>query len=168
MASERGLGVPQAVREIMTEGNARVMNLDLYDMANTKLLAQQEWMMTCTDGRTPPADPSVITHPRPFGAFTRKLRLFVQEEPVISLPFAIRGMTSLGAEFLGVPDRGLIREGFHADIAVFDEERIRDRATYEDPRQYSEGTVHVLVNGEFAVRDGRATGAMAGRGLRRR
>lgn len=168
VAAERDVPAPQAVREIMAEGNARVMNLDLYDMENTRLLARQEWMMTCTDGRTPPVDPSLLVHPRPFGAFTRKLRLFVYDEPVITLPFAVRGMTSLAAAFMGVPDRGVIREGAHADVAVFDEPRIRDRATYEDPRQYSEGTVHVLVNGVFAVRDGRATGALPGRGLRRR
>jgi N-acyl-D-amino-acid deacylase len=160
------LPVPATVRRILAEGNASVMNLDLYDMENTRYLAQQEWMMTCTDGRTPVFGEG-ITHPRPYGAFTRKLRLFVYEEDIISLPFAIRGMTSLAASFLGISDRGLIKEGFYADIAVFDETRIRDRATYENPHQYSEGTVHVLVNGQFAFRDGAPMGILPGRPIPR-
>ncbi len=86
---------------------------------------------------------------------------------MISMPFAVRGMTSLGATFLGIQDRGLIREGFYADIAVFDEPAMTDRATYDDPHQYSEGTVHVLVNGTFAVRDGVVTGELAGRPIPR-
>lgn len=76
-------------------------------------------------------------------------------------------MTSLGASFLGIPDRGLIKEGFYADIAVFDEARIRDEATFEDPHQHSEGTVHVLVNGVFAFRDGKPTGILVGRPIKR-
>ncbi len=158
------LPVPVAVRRILREGNAAVMNLELYDIENTRFLARQPWMMTCTDGRTP-APGQEITHPRPFGAFTRKLRLFVLDEPVITMPFAIRSMTGLAADFLGIPDRGYLRPGMYADVAVLDPERIRDRATFEAPQQYAEGTVHVLVNGTFALRDGRATGALAGLSL---
>ena len=142
------------------------MNLDLYDVENTRFLAQQPWMMTCTDGRTPRPDQE-IAHPRPYGAFTRKLRLFVLDENVIDLPFAIRSMTGLAADFLGIPDRGYVREGMYADLAVFDLERLRDMATFEEPKLYAEGTVHVLVNGEFALRDGEATGVLAGRPLLR-
>ena len=166
VAANWDMPVPPTVRRIMTEGNAGVMNLDLYDIENTRFLAQQEWMMTCTDGRTP-APGAGIVHPRPYGAFTRKLRLFVLDEGLISLPFAVRGMTSLATTFLNIPERGLIKEGFFADLAVFNLSEVRDRATFEDPHQYSEGTVHVLVNGEFALRDGQVTGTLAGRGIRR-
>ena len=76
-------------------------------------------------------------------------------------------MNGLAADFLRLDDRGYLRAGVVADIAVLDADRIRDRATYERPRQYAEGTVHVLVNGRFAVRDGEATGALAGRPIRR-
>ena len=76
-------------------------------------------------------------------------------------------MTSLAANFYGSPKRGLIKEGFYADIAVFDEARIRDEATFDDPHRYSEGTVHVIVNGNIAFRDGEPTGALAGRPLAR-
>ena len=160
------LPVPAAVRRILTVGNAAVMNLDLYDVENTRTLARQPWMMTCTDGRTP-SPAQNVTHPRVFGAFTRKLRQFVLDEGIITMPFAIRSMTGLAADFLHLDDRGYLRVGAVADIAVFDRDRIRDRATYEQPRQPSEGTVHVLVNGRFAIRDGDATGALAGRPIRR-
>jgi N-acyl-D-amino-acid deacylase len=123
-------------------------------------------MMTCTDGGTPVFGEGAV-HPRSYGAFTRKLRDFALDRRVIRLPFAIRGMTSLAAGFYGIPDRGLIREGFHADLVVLEEDRIRDLATYEEPHQYSEGTVHVIVNGKLAFRDGRPTGALAGRPLTR-
>ena len=166
VAAEWELPVPAAVRRILTAGNAAVMNLDLYDIENTRFLARQSWMMTCTDGRTP-SPAQNVTHPRVFGAFTRKLRQFVLDEGIITMPFAVRSMTGLAADFLRLDDRGYLRAGAVADIAVFDRDGIRDRATYEQPRQPSEGTVHVLVNGRFAIRDGDATGALAGRPVRR-
>ncbi len=79
VAADWALSVPETVRRIITEANAPVMNLDLYDIENTRYLAQKEWMMTCTDGRTPPPDRQGIVHPRPYGAFSRKLRLLVFE-----------------------------------------------------------------------------------------
>lgn len=161
VAAEWGASVPETVRRILSDGNVPVMNLDLYDDWNTRHLATMPWMMTGTDGRTPAPD-QPIAHPRPFGAFTKKLSDFAIEEEVISVPFAIRSMTGLAADFLGISDRGYVREGMYADLAVLDPERIRDRATYEAPQQLSEGTVHVLVNGRFALRDGTATGDLAG------
>ena len=166
VAAEWELSIPAAVRRIITAGNAAVMNLDLYDIENTRYLARQPWMMTCTDGRTPSPTQNV-THPRVFGAFTRKLRQFVLDERIITMPFAIRSMTGLAADFLHLDDRGYLRAGAIADIAVFDGDRIRDRATYDRPRQQAEGTVHVLVKGRFAIREGDATGALAGQPIRR-
>lgn len=165
-AAEWGVGAPEAARRILREGNAAVMNLDLYDRENTRILARQPWMMTCTDGRDP-GPGQAITHPRVFGAFTKKLKDFVLDDPVITLPFAVRSMTGLAADFMGWQDRGYLRAGYAADVAVLDLSRVQDRATYEEPQQYSEGTVHVLVNGVFAIRDGEATGALAGVPLKR-
>ncbi|HSL68944.1 MAG TPA: amidohydrolase family protein [Longimicrobiales bacterium] len=158
------LSIPDAVMKIVEEGNASVMNLDLYDDKNTRLLAQKEWMMTCTDGYTP-ADTTSISHPRSYGSFTKKM--LMARDGLISLPFAVRGMTSLPASFYGFSRRGLIAEGYVADLAVFDLPKIRDRATYQRPHQYSEGTVHVIVNGQVAFRDGRPTDMLAGRPLLR-
>jgi N-acyl-D-amino-acid deacylase len=166
IAAEMSLPVPAAARKILESGNASVMNRDLYDLANIKYLSTRDWMMTCTDGGVP--NPAVaITHPRSYGAFTRKLRWLVLEDSAITLPFAIRGMSGLPAQFLGLKDRGMVKEGFAADLVVFDLGRLRDRATYEQPHQLSEGMVHVLVNGRFAIRDGKVTGTLAGTPLKR-
>jgi N-acyl-D-amino-acid deacylase len=108
-----------------------------------------------------------VPHPRAYGAFPRKIRHYVLEEAVIDLPFAIRSMTSLPAQVYRIPDRGTIREGMAADVIVFDLESLRDRATFTEPHQLSEGMVHVFVNGEAAIRDGDFTGVMAGKVLRK-
>ena len=166
VADSLRLPVPAAVRKILERGNASVMNMDLYDLENIRYLARMDWMMTCTDGRN--VAPGIeITHPRPYGAFTRKLRLLALDDSVITLPFAVRSMTSLAATFLGLPDRGLVRPGFAADLVVFDVPKIRDRATYDAPHQYSDGAVHVMVNGRLAIRNGKATGVLAGEPLLR-
>ncbi len=166
VADEWGLDAPATARRILRDGNAAVMNLGLYDGENLRDLAQRDWMMTCTDGRDPgPTRP--VTHPRAFGSFTRKIRDLVLDEQLITLPFTVRSMTGLAADFLQWDDRGYLREGYAADITVLDLEAVDDMATYENPHQYSRGTVHVLVNGTFAVRDGEATMALAGRSLLR-
>ncbi|MDH3734542.1 MAG: amidohydrolase family protein [Gemmatimonadota bacterium] len=166
VALEHGMTVPETVREILTDGNAWVMNLELYDLENTRFLATRPWMMTCTDGGTPLPDQDV-THPRAYGAFPRKIRLFVEESDDISMAFAVRSMSGLAADFLRLRDRGYIREGMIADLAIFDRDRIDDPATYEAPHQMARGLEHLFVNGEAAVVEGVATGALAGRPLRR-
>ena len=164
VADEWGLDAPATARRILREGNAAVMNLGLYDIENVRYLAQLDWMMTCTDGRDPgPTRP--VTHPRAFGSFTKKIRDLVLDEQLITLPHTVRSMTGLAADFLGWPDRGYLREGYAADITVLDVGAVEDMATYENPHQYSRGTVHVLVNGTFAIRDGEATMALPGRAL---
>ncbi len=166
VADEWGLDAPATARRILRDGNAAVMNLGLYDIENVRYLAQLDWMMTCTDGRDPgPTRP--VTHPRAFGSFTKKIRDLVLDEQLITLPHTVRSMTGLAADFLGWPDRGYLREGYAADITVLDVGAVEDMATYEDPHQYSRGTVHVLVNGTFAIRDGEATMALPGRALAR-
>ncbi len=86
---------------------------------------------------------------------------------MLSLPAAIRSSTGLPAEILGLTDRGLLKDGYWADIVVFDPESFRDRATYETPYLTPSGIRHVLVNGTFAVYEGQATGSMAGKSLRK-
>jgi N-acyl-D-amino-acid deacylase len=166
VAREWGLDVPSTVRRILEEnGNATVMNLDLYDAANTRYLAAMPWRMTCTDGRTP-AEGQRVVHPRVYGAFPKKLRDFTLDDEVIELPFAIRSFTGLAADFLRLEDRGYLRPGMRADVVVLDLDRYRDLATFQEPHQYATGVVHLLVNGRFAIRDEAFTGAMAGQALR--
>ncbi len=101
-------------------------------------------------------------HPRHFGAFTRKIARYVKELQVLSLPFAVRSMTSLPARIVGLPDRGILREGYKADVVVFDLDRLQDRATVLEPNLFSEGVDYVMVNGVFTVDGGRFTDALPG------
>ena len=166
ISRERELTPAAAVQQILRSGNKSVMNLDLYDDNNTRVLVQEHWMMTCTDGRTPRPD-QPITHPRTYGAFAKKMRMFVFENELLSPEFVIRSFSGLAADFFRLPNRGYLREGYTADLVILDPEQYRDLATLESPRQYTEGVVHVLVNGVFAIRNAQATGVLAGLPLTR-
>ena len=102
-------------------------------------------------------------HPRQYGAFARVLGHYVRERGILTLEEAVRKMSSQSARRLGLHGRGLVTEGYFADIAVFDADEIMDRATFENPHQYSVGMKYVLVNGELVVDEGRHTGSRPGR-----
>ncbi len=104
--------------------------------------------------------------PRTYGSYPRVLGQFVRDERRLSLEEAVRKMTSAPAARLGLRDRGLLRDGYVADVVVFDPVRVRALATYDQPRQFSEGIEHVLVNGVAVVDGGTHTGALPGRALR--
>lgn len=108
-----------------------------------------------------------VPHPRSYGTNARVLAEFVRNRKVLTLEDAIRRMTSLPARTFGFKDRGQIREGFAADILIFDPERVRDKATYQKPHQYSEGFDFVLVNGTVMVEDGKVAARAGGRVVRR-
>jgi N-acyl-D-amino-acid deacylase len=105
-------------------------------------------------------------HPRSYGTFVRVLATYVREKKLLSLEEAVRKMSSFPAARLGLLDRGLLRPGFKADVAVFDPDRVRDVATFETPHRYAEGVSLVLVNGVPVLEDGRVTPARPGRILR--
>lgn len=106
------------------------------------------------------------THPRSYGTYPRILGKYVREEKIMPLEEAIRKMTSLPAQKLGLMDRGLIREGAWADVVVFNPKRVIDEATYKNPHQYPKGIEYVLVNGEVVVDNEEHTGALCGKVLR--
>jgi N-acyl-D-amino-acid deacylase len=106
--------------------------------------------------------------PRTYGSFPRVLGQFVREEALMSLEEAVRSMTSAASARLGLADRGLLRDGFAADVVVFDPDRVRSNATYDEPRRYPDGIDWVIVGGEVVVEEGRHNGARSGRVLRRR
>jgi N-acyl-D-amino-acid deacylase len=118
--------------------------------------------MTSTDGDLVPIGEGK-PHPRAYGAFPRKLRLYVRERGIIDWPSAIRSMTHLSAMVFGLKDRGQLRAGAWADILVFDPARVRDVATYADPHHLSEGMDVVVVNGVVVRDEGRFTRALPGR-----
>lgn len=105
-------------------------------------------------------------HPRNFGTFPRVLGVYVRERQLITLEDAIRKMTSMNANKIGLRDRGVLRQGAIADVTVFHPDDVIDRSTYTDPFQYSEGIRYVLVNGKIVLDKGTHTGATPGRALR--
>jgi N-acyl-D-amino-acid deacylase len=106
-------------------------------------------------------------HPRSYGTFPRVLGLYARERGLFDLPTAVRKMTSLPADQIGLADRGRLAPGKKADVVVFDAARVRDAATFDNPHRYPEGIVHVLVNGVAVVEGGAHTGARPGRALRK-
>ncbi len=106
-------------------------------------------------------------NPRSYGCFPIVLAEFVRAEKHLRLPEAIRKMTSFPAQRLGLPDRGLLRDGFKADIVVFDPDTVKTHATREDPKRYPTGIEYVIVNGQVVIERGRNTGALPGRAVRR-
>jgi dihydroorotase/N-acyl-D-amino-acid deacylase len=129
-------------------------------------IMQHRLVMCASDGATREfgvAKP----HPRNYGTYPRVLGHYVREEGVISLPEAIRKMTSLPANRLSLTDRGIIKEGTWADIVLFDPKTVIDTATWMEPHQYPEGIPHVIVNGELVIQDNRWTGAFPGKVLRK-
>jgi N-acyl-D-amino-acid deacylase len=106
-------------------------------------------------------------HPRFYGTFPRLLGRYVREKGVLSIEEAVRKMTSLPAEKLGLDSRGRIEPGNNADLVVFNYDKIIDKATYQAPHQFPQGIVHVIVNGEFVIRDGKGTGHLPGQVLRK-
>ncbi len=141
-------------------GGARMRGFSLSEY-DVRTFAAEPWVATASDaGIALPGDGFV--HPRYYGTFPRKIRKYAMEEGVLSVEDAIRSMTSLPAQILGLGDRGLLREGYRADVAVLDPERIRDTAEPLEPHQYAEGVDYVLVNGELLVDGGELTWALPG------
>jgi N-acyl-D-amino-acid deacylase len=158
LADARGLDPVEMALALQLEGEPRRRGggrLRGFSMSegDMEAFAAQPWVATTTDGGIAlPGDGSV--HPRYYGTFPRKIRHYALDEGVLSVEAAIRSMTSLPAEILGLPDRGRIAEGYWADVVVFDMDRIADKATFFEPHQHAEGIEHVLVNGAFVVEDG--------------
>ncbi len=109
-----------------------------------------------------------VPHPRNYGTFPRVISHYVRKQGVISLEEAIRKMTSLPAQTFRLRERGMIQEGFYADITIFDKDKFEDRATFSAPHQYSQGLHYVIVKGELVVENGEHTGKLPGMILYRR
>ena len=131
----------------------------------TELDIQQlmAWSYTniCSDGE------GLSLHPRGFGAFPRVLAKYVREQQLLTLEEAIRKMTSLTAENVGITDRGLIAKGYYADMVLLDPEMVQDKATVKNPHELSDGILKVWVNGQLAFEEGKVTEARAGQVIRK-
>jgi N-acyl-D-amino-acid deacylase len=165
IAQARGVAPERAAMEIIAAGGASIVSFNMSE-DDIEQIMRQPYTMTSSDGGLvlPTAG---RPHPRNYGAFSRKLARYVRDREVVGLEFAIRSMTSLPATVFGMRDRGVIREGAMADLNIFDPAAVRDRATYTDPHQLSEGMSYVLVNGVPVIDDGKFTTARPGKVLRK-
>jgi N-acyl-D-aspartate/D-glutamate deacylase len=133
-----------------------------------QVVLKQPWTSIGSDGAAVnPDGPTGRSHPHPryYGTFPRVLGRYVRELHVLTLPDAVRKMTSLNADKIGIKDRGRLREGLAADVTIFDATRVIDRATFENPHQFPAGIEYVIVNGVVTVEREQHTGALAGRVL---
>jgi len=158
VATEMNKPPVEAALEVIKQGGAGIASFNMNEQ-DVQRFMKQKWVTTCSDGSS--------GHPRKYGTFTKKLRQYVYNQRLIDLPFAVRNSSALTAEMFRIPDRGLIREGYFADVIVFDEKTVADRSTYEQPELLSVGMKFVIVNGKLAIDNGAYTGVLAGRALRK-
>ncbi len=164
IAEMLGRNQQEVIGHVLAEEPAAVAVFFTMDEADVRRVLAHPLCMIGSDGIP---SPTGKPHPRLYGTFPRVLARYAREERVVSLEEAVRKMTSLPARRFGLAKRGGLREGWFADIVVFDPERVADRATYEAPRQYPAGIEYVIVNGQVAAERGRQAPARAGRLLRR-
>ncbi|NLE34665.1 MAG: D-aminoacylase [Bacteroidales bacterium] len=170
IAAMRGTSPEEAVMDLVIDDNSNVSAV-FFSMSEDNLRKQiaQPWMMFGSDGKSMAPEGVFLksaTHPRAYGNFARLIGKYVRDEQVITLEEAVRRLTSLPAATMMIDRRGALKEGYYADVVVFDPAKIQDHSTFEDPHQLSTGMSHVFVNGIQVLRDGEHTGATPGRVVR--
>lgn len=170
VAAMRGKSPQETAMDLVIEDGSRVDAVFfLMSEDNLRKKLRLPWVSFASDsGSMAPEGPFLRSnpHPRAYGNFARWLGRYVRDEQIVPLEDAIRRLTSLPAENLGLKDRGRLAEGYFADIVVFDPATIQDHATFEKPHQYATGVRHVFVNGSQVLKDGEHTGATPGRAVR--
>lgn len=164
IAKQRGKPPVETAIEVIIEsfegrgGGVSTASFNMNDQDIERLM-KQDFVMTGSDGSG--------GHPRLYGTYPRKLREYVYKKKTISLPRFVQASSAQVTEAFHIAERGQLRKGWFADITVFDSATIADRSTYEKPQELAVGVKYVVVNGKLAVEDGKYTGALAGRALRR-
>lgn len=170
VAQMRGSNPIDTMMDLVIEDESRVGTVYfIMSEDNIRRKIALPWMAFGSDAESSAPEGAFLlssTHPRAYGNVARLLGKYVREEQVITLPEAIRRLTSFPAENLKIKDRGMLAEGFFADIVVFDPATITDHATFAEPMQYATGVRDVIVNGVPVLRDGEHTGATPGRFIR--
>jgi N-acyl-D-amino-acid deacylase len=169
VARMRGQDPIETVMDLVVEDRSRIGTVYfMMDEQNVEKQIRQPWVSFGSDAASMAPEGVFLkssTHPRAYGNFARLLGKYVREEKVISLAEAVRRLSGLPATNLGLDHRGFIKQGMFADLVVFDPQTIADRATFEQPHQYSVGVKHVFVNGVQVLKDGEHTGSKPGRAL---
>ena len=156
--------VDQAI-DMLGKGGAAIVSFNMNEK-DVEAIMKQPWTMTSTDGGLVKFGTG-SEHPRAYGAFPRKLRSYVLDKQVISMPQAIHSMTGLPAQVFKIPERGLLKTGYYADVVVFDPKTVRDTATYNKPHSYSVGMDYVIINGKPAIWEDKVQPDRVGRVLLR-
>jgi N-acyl-D-amino-acid deacylase len=172
IAAENGRDPYEMVLDLVLESPSQVEMIDFcMHEDDVEAILRHPATIIVSDAQTLAPDGPLsqgLPHPRAYGTYPRVLGYYVRERNSLTWEEAVHKMSAMPAERLDLEARGLIRQGYFADLMVFDPQMIADRATYTDPHRYPTGIQHVLVNGEFALRDGEQTEARAGQVLRRR
>lgn len=170
VAKMRGKSPEETAMDLIIEDDSRVGTV-YFTMSeeNVRKKVALPWVSFCSD--SPSLAPEGVflqasVHPRAYGSFSRLLAKYVRDEKVLSLEEAIRKLAALPAENLKLEHRGMLKEGYYADVVAFDPATIQDHATFEKPHQYATGMKHVFVNGVQVLKDGEHTGAKPGRVVR--
>jgi N-acyl-D-amino-acid deacylase len=169
VAKRRGQTPEEAAMDLVVEDHSRVDTV--YFMMSEEDVRRNvalPWVSFGSDAASEAPEGAFLLsqpHPRAYGNFARVLGKYVREEKVIPLAEAIRKLSGLPAENLGIRERGMLREGYFADVVVFDPVKIADHATFERPQQYATGMRHVFVNGTHVLAEGDHTGATPGRAV---
>ena len=171
VATARTIDAAEAVRQLLAEEGAKI-NAVYFSLGEVDLagIMKSPIVTVGSDGQVmnPERDKAENVHPRSYGTFPRVLGRYVRDKQWLSLELAIYKMSGLPAQILGLPDRGLVKAGYKADLTIFDPQKVIDKADFSNPHQYPEGIVHVLVNGTMAVRDSKLTGGGRGEVLRKK
>ncbi|HKP85727.1 MAG TPA: D-aminoacylase [Blastocatellia bacterium] len=169
VARMRGKDPVETIMDLVIEDRSRVGTVYfMMSEENIKKQMRQPWVSFGSDAASMAPEGNFLrssTHPRAYGNFARLLGKYVRDEKVITLQEAVRRLSGLPATNLGLDHRGFLKAGMFADVVVFDPATIGDKATFDNPHQYSVGVKHVFVNGVQVLKDGEHTGAKPGRAL---
>ena len=155
-AAAMGVTPTEAARQIAIAGDARLASFNMNE-PDIRAFMARPWVVTSSD--------ATQGHPRRYGTFPMKFALYVREQRLLTVEQFVHRSSALTAEIFGIEGRGYIREGYAADIVIFDPRRFAPRATYVEPELYSEGVAYAIVNGEIAIDRGTATAARSGQAI---
>jgi N-acyl-D-amino-acid deacylase len=170
VAAMRGTSPEDTLMDLIVEDDSRIFTM-YFSMSEDNLRKQVQlpWVSFCSDAESQAPEGVFLKsnpHPRAYGSFARVIGKYVRDEKLISLEEAVRRLTSFPAANLKIERRGSLKEGYFADVVVFDPAKVQDYATPQQPHQYSTGMVHVFVNGVQVLHDGEHTGTKPGRVVR--
>ena len=168
--AERGTAATDTIIDLLIEDNSRIFSL-YFSMSedNLRVQVQLPWVSFCSDAGSIADEGNFLSyhpHPRAYGSFARVIGKYVRDEGLVTLQDALRRLSGFAADNLKLKDRGYLKAGYYADIAIFDPAKVQDHSVPGDPHQYSDGMVHVFVNGKQVLRDGNHTGDLPGRVVR--